>query len=87
MFIAREAGPELVGTIGGQAAVANNDQIVEGIAAGVASANTEQNALLRRQNELLMALLEKEWSLGEPNASFGRFASRSMERYAAINGR
>ena len=87
MFIAREAGPELVGTIGGQAAVANNDQIVEGIAAGVASANAEQNALLRRQNELLMALLEKEWSLGEPNASFGRFASRSMERYAAINGR
>lgn len=35
MFIAREAGPELVGTIGGKTAVANNDQIVEGIAEGV----------------------------------------------------
>lgn len=35
MFIAREAGPELVGTIGGRTAVANNDQIVEGIAEGV----------------------------------------------------
>ena len=32
LFIAREAGPELVGNIGNRAAVANNDQIVEGIA-------------------------------------------------------
>ena len=35
MFIAREAGPELVGTIGGRTAVANNDQIVDGIRQGV----------------------------------------------------
>ena len=35
MFIAREAGPELVGTMGGRTAVANNDQIVEGIRQGV----------------------------------------------------
>lgn len=32
LFVAREAGPELVGNIGNKAAVANNDQIVEGIA-------------------------------------------------------
>ena len=32
MFIAREDGPELVGRIGNRTAVANNDQIVEGIA-------------------------------------------------------
>ena len=31
MFIAREAGPELVGTMNGHTAVANNDQIIEGI--------------------------------------------------------
>lgn len=35
LFMAREAGPELVGRIGGRTAVANNDQIVSGIAAGV----------------------------------------------------
>ena len=35
MFIAREAGPELVGTIGNKSAVANNDQIISGIEAGV----------------------------------------------------
>ena len=35
MFIARERGPELVGQIGRKNAVANNDQIIEGISAGV----------------------------------------------------
>ena len=60
MFIAREAGPEMVGTIGNNTAVANNEQIVAGIASGVASANSEQNALLREQNSLLMALLGKD---------------------------
>lgn len=38
MFLAREAGPELVGTIGGNTAVMNNDQIVSSVAAGVAKA-------------------------------------------------
>ena len=35
MFIARESGPEMVGTIGNQTAVANNDQIVAAIEAAV----------------------------------------------------
>ena len=60
MFIARESGPELVGTIGNRTAVANNGQIVEGIKSGVYEANTEQNALLAEQNDLLRAILAKE---------------------------
>jgi hypothetical protein len=35
MFIAREAGPELVGNINGKTAVANNDQIVAAVSQGV----------------------------------------------------
>ena len=35
MFIAREAGPEMVGTIGNRTAVVNNDQIVESVSKGV----------------------------------------------------
>lgn len=35
LFIAREAGAELVGSIGGKTAVANNDQIVESVSRGV----------------------------------------------------
>lgn len=38
MFIAREAGPELVGSINGRTAVANNDQIVAAVSQGVYSA-------------------------------------------------
>lgn len=39
LFVANEAGPELVGRFGGRTAVANRDQITNGIAEGVASAN------------------------------------------------
>ena len=35
LFVAREAGPELVGSIGGRTAVANNDQIVTAVSEGV----------------------------------------------------
>jgi phage-related protein len=35
MFVAREAGPEMVGSIGKRTAVANNDQIVDSVSQGV----------------------------------------------------
>ena len=38
LFIARERGPEMVGTMNGGTAVANNEQIVEGISQGVYAA-------------------------------------------------
>lgn len=38
MFVAREAGPELVGRIGKKTAVANNDQIVSAVSGGVYNA-------------------------------------------------
>ena len=38
LFWAREAGPELVGTLGGHTAVMNNDQIVASVSSGVAKA-------------------------------------------------
>lgn len=38
LFLANEAGPELVGTINGSTAVANGDQIINGIQSGVSSA-------------------------------------------------
>ncbi len=44
MFIAREAGPELVGNIGRKTAVANNDQIISGIESGVYRAMVAANA-------------------------------------------
>lgn len=41
MFLARENGPELIGRIGKKSAVANNDQIVDGIRQGVAQGVAE----------------------------------------------
>ena len=83
-FIARENGiPEMVGTIGRRAAVANNEQIVESVASGVAEANTEQNALLRQQNELLRALLEKDTGVYLD----GRSLSNSVDKYKREHGR
>lgn len=43
LFVAREAGAEMVGTINGKTAVANNDQIVDAISIGVARAMTDRN--------------------------------------------
>lgn len=44
MFIAREAGPELVGSIGRKTAVANNEQIISGIENGVYRAMVAANS-------------------------------------------
>lgn len=40
LFVAGEAGPEMVGRINGKTAVANSDQIVQAVANGVAGANS-----------------------------------------------
>ena len=83
MFIAREAGAEMVGNIGRRTAVANNDQIVGGIASGVAEANEEQNALLREQNSLLRAILEKDSGVYLD----GKNLTNSVEKYQRERGR
>lgn len=60
LFIANEAGPEFVGTMGGRSAVANNDQIVQGIATGVSAANRDIVDVLYQMISLLQELLVKE---------------------------
>ena len=80
MFVAREAGPELVGTIGGRTAVANNDQIVEGISAGVEWANAKQNALLIEKNALLRQLLDKDFGVEITTNSLAKSLSRKNVR-------
>lgn len=83
LFIAREAGAEMVGNIGRKTAVANNDQIVAGIASGVATANSESNALLREQNSLLRAMLEKESGVYLD----GKSITKSVEKHQRERGR
>ena len=64
MFIARENGiPEMVGRMGGRTAVANNDQIVEGVAGGVAAANEDLiTAFYAMGQQIVQAINSKETS-------------------------
>lgn len=88
LFIAREAGPELVGQMGSRTAVANNAQIVQGISAGVSQANDEQNILLREQNRLLQGILAKESRVEiVPSAALGRVNKKSEQMYVKAGGR
>ena len=87
MFIARESGPELVGQIGGRTAVANNDQIVEGISWGVEAGMSESEMLLREQNALLRQLLAKENTVKvAPSAAWGRMNAQSAAMYGRMAG-
>lgn len=83
MFIAREAGAELVGNIGRKTAVVNNEQIVASVSRGVAEANSEQNSLLREQNSLLRSLLEKESGVYID----GKKVTASVEKHQRERGR
>lgn len=73
---------ELVGQFSnGRTAVANNDQIVDGIRSGVYDANQEQNNLLREQNRLLRQLLDRD-NNGEINVStITKAQSRNNRRH------
>lgn len=57
LFVANEAGPELVGQYGNKSAVMNNEQIVRSVSDGVYAANAEQTALIREQNNLLREMV------------------------------
>jgi hypothetical protein len=87
LFIANEAGAELVGSINGKTSVANQGQIIEGIQRGVAEANSEQNTLLRQQNELLRGILEKDSSVRlSASAALGRTVQQSLNMYGSMVG-
>lgn len=79
LFIAREAGAEMVGSIGRKTAVANNDQIVEGITAGVTVAN---DGVIAAIYALLNAVEDKDMSISIGDDVIGR----SYDRYNRSRG-
>lgn len=87
LFVAREAGPEMVGTMGGRTAVANNDQIVAGIAAGVASANASQNALLRQIINAIGAEGESRVVLQINETQLGEVSIKAINKVQRMQGR
>lgn len=88
LFIAREAGPELVGQMGNRTAVANNAQIVDGISSGVYRANEEGNSLIRETNSLLRTIASKSNEVViSPSAALGRVNRKSEQLYIKAGGR
>ena len=79
LFIAREAGAEMVGSIGRRTAVANNDQIVEGISAGVSVAN---DGVIAAIYALMSVVEDKDLSVSIGDEVIGR----SYDRYERNRG-
>ena len=78
IFIANEAGPELVGTINGRTAVGSGSEIT-GISNAIYDTSQEELTLLRRQNELLTRILEKDNSVYLGDRDIARANARGMK--------
>lgn len=79
LFIAREFGAEMVGAMGRRTAVANNDQIVEGISAGVSVAN---DGVIAAIYALMNIIEDKDLSVSIGDDVIGR----SYDRYSRSRG-
>ena len=79
LFIAREAGAEMVGAIGNRTAVANNDQIVEAVSAGVSNAN---DGVIAAIYALMNIIEDKDLSVSIGDDVIGR----SYDRYSRNRG-
>lgn len=77
LFIAREAGAEMVGAMGRRTAVANNDQIVEGISAGVSIAN---DGVISAIYALINAVEEKDMVVNVGDNEIGQSYDRYKEK-------
>lgn len=77
LFIAREAGPELVGTIAGHTSVMNNAQIVASVSDGVARA---VRSVMASGNQKVNVLFKVE---GDPNGIFRVTQQKANEYFHA----
>ena len=79
LFIANEAGAEMVGAMGRRTVVANNEQIVEGISAGVTIAN---DGVIAAIYALMNIIEDKDLSVSIGDDVIGR----SYDRYSRNRG-
>lgn len=86
LFIAREAGAEMVGSIGRRAAVANNDQIVEGITYGVREANDDVVTAIYAVAQQIIAEMRNQDNGGGGGYDFDRAVRDAQRRNARMYG-
>lgn len=88
LVMANENGNfEMMGRMGNQPVVANNQQIVNGITQGVATANGNVVSELSTLSNLMRQLLQKELvAKVVPSSSMGRSNQMSAEAYSRVTG-
>ena len=75
----------MVGSIGRRTAVANNDQIVEGITYGVREANDDVvTAIYAVAQQIITAMREQGGNNG--NFNLGRYIAQQQRNNARVNG-
>ena len=80
MFVAREAGPELVGKMGSHTAVMNNDQIVASVSDGVYKATMSANRSQNQGTQVYNIYLDE-------NHKIGTYTLEQLQGMAKSNGR
>lgn len=85
LFIAREAGAEMVGSIGGKTAVANNNQIVEGITQGVSNANDDVVTAIYAVAQQIIAEMREQEKSGS-SVDINKAVAQAQRRNARVYG-
>ena len=86
LFIAREAGAEMVGSIGRRTAVANNDQIVDGITYGVREANDDVVTAIYAVAQQIIAEMRNQDNGSGGGYDFDRAVYEANRRNARVYG-
>lgn len=86
LFIAREAGAEMVGSIGRRTTVANNDQIVEGIATATREGNEDLINALYAVAQQIIAEMRNQDNGGGGGYDFDRAVRDAQRRNARMYG-
>ena len=86
LFIAREAGAEMVGSIGRRTAVANNDQIVDGITYGVREANDDVVTAIYAVAQQIIAEMRNQDNGSGGGDDFDRAVYEANRRNARVYG-
>jgi hypothetical protein len=86
LFIARESGAEMVGSIGRRTAVANNDQIVEGIATATREGNEDLINALYAVAQQIIAEMRNQDNGGGGGYDFDRAVRDAQRRNARMYG-
>lgn len=81
-------GSEMIGSVGGRTAVANNEQIENAIAQAVYAVimNTGLIEYIRSIERSSRETAEKDFTLGNPSATAGRWIKQSTDAYDKVRG-